>query len=330
MRTPLRDPIRFEPIFKDYLWGGRRLAKRFPTAPASGPIAEAWVLSDEPANPSRVATGPLEGMTLREIMAAFGDQLLGRPVDPSGRFPLLLKFLDAAQPLSVQVHPTDEQARRTNPSARGKTEAWVVVDAQPDSRIYAGLKPGVDAAAIRRALADKTLPETLHSFAPATGDCVFLRAGTVHAIGAGLLIFEVQQTSDITYRLYDWDRVDAKTGQPRPLHIEESLACTNFAFGPCDPVGPVSEMTYPMNRERLVECPYFRLWRYRDDRQLRVGAHQECRVIVCLEGEADLLVPGRAESLIRGDVVLLPAPLGVCGCRPRGGPLTLIEVGLPI
>lgn len=315
-------PLRFAPIFKDYLWGGRRLAEWFPTAPTNGPIAEAWLVSDEAAHPSVVADGPLAGHTLRQLMEQFGERLLGH--SSQGRFPLLLKFLDAQSALSVQVHPTDDEAKKTNPDARGKTEAWVVLRSEPGSRIYAGLKPGVTATHIRQSLVEKTMAERLHTFEPKPGDCVFLSAGTVHAIGAGLMIFEVQQTSDITYRLHDWDRVDPKTGKRRPLHIAESLACTNFDFGPCDPVRPVIESA---TRERLVDCRYFRLWRHRSHAPFSVGATGECRIAIGVNGGATLAWAGKQYRLATGDVLLLPAAVGECKVIPEGN-ATILECGL--
>lgn len=214
-------PLRFEPIFKPAIWGGRRLADMFPGAPAEGPIGEAWVLSDQGDNVSVVADGPLRGTTLRQLMRDRRDELLGPPLAHHDTFPLLLKFIDAAQPLSVQVHPDDELAQRLEGLARGKTEAWIVMHAEPGSRIYAGLKPGVDGGRLERAIATGTTESVLHSFAPRpAGDCVFLPAGTVHALGGGITVFEVQQTSDTTYRLFDWNRVDSKTGRPRELHLK--------------------------------------------------------------------------------------------------------------
>jgi len=317
-------PLRFHPIFKDYLWGDRRLAGWFPAAPAAGPVAEAWVVSDESAHPSVVADGPLSGLTLGDLVARFGERLLGGPA--YGRFPLLLKFLDAQTALSVQVHPTDEQAEKTNPGARGKTEAWVVLQSEPGHRIYAGMKPGVDANGIRKSLVEGGIVRVLHGFEPRTGDCVFLPAGTVHSIGAGLMIFEVQQTSDVTYRLHDWNRVDPKTGQSRPLHVEESLACIDFAVGPSDPVRPVVESA---TRERLVECRHFRLWRHRSDAPFVVGASGECRIVVAVGGSAALEWAGSYYRLAPGDALLLPASVGVCRVVP-GGPVTILECGLPI
>ena len=187
-----------------------------------------------------MANGPLAGRTLHDLIAERPRDVLGGADAPDGRFPLLLKFIDARQELSVQVHPDDDLAvKLAGPGKRGKTEAWVILDRDPaTSRIYAGFAEGVTAADFRAALAAKTTPRTLHSFVPEPGDCVFLEAGTVHAIGADILLFEVQQTSDITYRLYDWDRVDAKTGKPRELHTDDGLACADFEKGPCNPVRP--------------------------------------------------------------------------------------------
>src|SRR4051794_30828289 len=195
MTRPALYPLRFEPIFKSMLWGGRRLpAMLRREVPTDDPVGEAWVLSDVDGNPSTVADGPLAGVTLRELLASDPARVLGPARAANGRFPLLLKYIDARQELSVQVHPNDEQAARKCPGTSGKTEAWVVLDADPaTSRIYAGFAPGVSAADFRAALAAKTTPKTLHSFTPRPGDCVFLEAGTVHAIGRDILMFEVQQ-----------------------------------------------------------------------------------------------------------------------------------------
>ena len=307
-------PLRFEPIFKSMPWGGRRLPAfvRRP-APDDKPVGEAWVLSDVDDSVSVVADGPLAGTSLRELLAADAARILGTATAPLGRFPLLLKFIDARRELSVQVHPNDEQAARLRPGCGGKTEAWVVLDANPaTSRIYSGFRPGVTADGFRAALAAKTVPETLHTFTPERGDCVFLEAGTVHAIGADILIFEVQQTCDITYRLYDWDR-------GRELHIEDGLTCANFAAGPC----------HPIRREgALVRCPYFTLDRVTSAVPFRAGANGQCRAVVCVDGGGELESGGVRYSINTGDVYLLPAEVGACDCVPRSG-MTLLECGLP-
>lgn len=322
-------PLTFEPIFKSMLWGGRRLPEFLGReAPHADPIGEAWVLSDVDGHSSPVVAGPLAGKTLRDIAAAYPRELFGNAVPADGRFPLLLKFIDARQELSVQVHPDDELAQAlAGPGKRGKTEAWVILDADDQtSRIYAGFRDGTTVDHFRTAMAEKTTPATLHQFAPNPGDCVFLRAGTVHAIGANILLFEVQQTSDITYRLYDWDRVDAKTGQPRDLHIDHGLTCSNFAAGPCHPVTPERHPSLP--REALVDCEHFTLHRHRDERPFNVGAPDECRAVVTVEGHGELVWGDHAATLRPGSVILLPASVGECRVVPRGGPVTILECGL--
>ena len=313
-------PLKFVPLFKENIWGGDRLRPLLRHAPVAAPTGEAWVVSDVDGSLSAVANGPLAGTTLRALLAADAGAILGTAQPANGRFPLLLKFLDARQELSVQVHPTDEQARAKTPGQNGKTEAWVVLDADPDSKLYAGFRPGTTGATFRDAMAAKTTPHTLHQFVPTPGDCVFLRAGTVHAIGANLMLFEVQQTSDITYRLYDWDRVDANTGRPRDMHLDDGLACSNFAAGPCDPVTPVRESDV---RERLVACEYFTLHRITTATPMRVGERGTCKVFVCTKGSGTLGdVPIR-----EGDAVLLPATLGEQQWTPRGT-ATLLECGI--
>ncbi|MDB5306854.1 MAG: gmuF [Gemmataceae bacterium] len=330
MTRPALYPLQFEPIFMSMLWGGRRLPGLLNRPHPSGdPVGEAWVVSDVDKNPSRVANGPLAGTTLRDLLAADHTRILGPAKPVNGRFPLLLKFIDARQELSVQVHPDDEQAARKHFTGSGKTEAWVVLEADPaTSRIYAGFRPGVTAADFEAALAGKTAPHTLHSFVPRPGDCVFLEAGTVHAIGANVLLFEVQQTSDITYRLYDWDRVDAKTGAPRELHVADGLACADFARGPCHPVRPAVEERDGVRREGLVSCNYFTLERYVGSVPFRVGVEGRCRIVVCVDGRGELESRGAHYPIGPGAVVLLPAEVGECVCRPTGE-ITLLECGLP-
>ena len=209
-------PLRFEPIYQYRLWGGRRLADLLTAPlPGDGPIGEAWVLSDREDHPSRVANGPLKGRTIGQLLEQFPEQLMGKLAERFRRFPLLLKFLDAREMLSVQVHPSDTHADLLPAGETGKTEAWVVLEAGTESRIYAGLKPGTTADDLRRALANGTVADHLACFTPKPGDGVFIPAGTVHTLGGGVVVFEVQQNSDVTFRLYDWDHVDAKTGKPR-------------------------------------------------------------------------------------------------------------------
>ncbi len=314
-------PMLFEPVFKSMLWGGSRLPPFFGQPNRPEPIGEAWVLSDVDGSPTPIRNGKLAGRTLRELLALDARAILGDVSPVNGRFPLLLKFLDARQELSVQVHPTDAQAHAKRPGQAGKTEAWVVLDADPaTSKLYAGFRPGTDAASFRAAMAAGTTPDTLHQFTPTPGDCLFLRAGTVHAIGSNLMIFEVQQTSDITYRLYDWDRIDAKTGRGRELHLDDALECANFAEGPCNPVTPHAE---PDGRERLAECEYFTLHRQTLKHLTPVGTPGVAQVLVVVSGNAVLA----GERLRPGDVVLLPASAPTAMLQPLGE-VTLLSCGL--
>jgi mannose-6-phosphate isomerase len=329
MTRPVLYPLRFEPIFKTNLWGGHRLpALLNRQLAASDPIGEAWVLSDVAGQASRISNGPLAGTTFHELLEDAPERLLGSTRLIDGRFPLLCKFIDAHQELSVQVHPSDEQAARTLSGGRGKTEAWVILDADPHtSRVYAGFQPGIAADGFRAALRAGAAPAALHSYTPQPGDCIFLEAGTVHAIGADILLFEVQQTSDITYRLYDWDRVDAKTGLPRDLHVENALAAANFARGPCNPVVPTSTEQGGVRRERLVNCSYFTIDRITSKRAFTVGAPGECRIIAVLKADARAeMESNHANGLSMGDVVLIPAEVGECSILPAGETIVL-EIG---
>jgi mannose-6-phosphate isomerase len=229
-------PLRFKPYLRPMVWGGRRLEtvlhKPLPTEEAYG---ESWEVSDHALHRSIVESGPATGSSLRDLMERQREGLLGRAAPRYAVFPWLVKFLDASDWLSVQVHPDEEAVRRFWPGEGSKTEAWFVLDAAPGSRIYAGLRPGIDEQRLRTAIAAGTVAECLHSFEPRPGDCVFLPAGTVHAVGGGVLIAEVQQTSDATFRLFDWNRRDSQ-GKPRQLHVEEGLASIHWEQGPVEPV----------------------------------------------------------------------------------------------
>lgn len=322
-------PLRFEPIYECRLWGGRRLAHVL-SAPLSGdgPVGEAWVLSDRDEHPSRVADGPLKGRTIGQLLEQSPEQMMGRLAGRFRRFPLLLKFLDAREMLSVQVHPSDRQKDYLPAGETGKTEAWVVLEAGTESRIYAGLKPGTSAEGLRRALTAGKVADHLAFFTTKPGDGVFLPAGTVHALGGDLVVFEIQQNSDATFRLYDWDRGDARTGQPRALQVDQALACIDFAGSAAGLVAPMVELTTPARRERLFDCEHFRLWRLGGQSPFTVGAGGVPRVLVCIGGDGQLEHDGAKYAVGKGDVLLLPAVVGACLCRPRGA-VSLLEISLP-
>jgi mannose-6-phosphate isomerase len=322
-------PLRFAPIYQYRLWGGRRLANLLSAPlPGDGPIGEAWILSDREDHQSRVSNGPLKGRTIGQVLEQFPEQSLGKLAQRFRRFPLLLKFLDAREMLSVQVHPTAANADLLPVGETAKTEAWVVLEAEPKSRIYAGLKPGTTADDLRRALANGTVADHLACFTPKPGDGVFIPAGTVHALGGGVVVFEVQQNSDVTFRLYDWDHVDPKTGKPRELKVDQALACIDFADGLGGLVSPVVEATTPAERERLFQCEYFWLWRWRGQSPFTVGVAGVPRVLVCVEGAGQVEHGGATYAVGKGEVWLLPAVAGVCAFRPRGA-VTLLEIAIP-
>jgi mannose-6-phosphate isomerase len=322
-------PLRFEPIYQYRLWGGRRLADLLSAPlPGDGPIGEAWVLSDRDDHQSLVANGPLKGRALSGLMEQFREPLMGNLAPRFHRFPLLLKFLDAREMLSVQVHPSDAQPDLIPAGESGKTEAWVVIDASTGSRIYAGLEPGTTADDLRHSLASGTIANYLVNIVPRPGDAVFIPAGTVHTLGGGVVVFEVQQNSDVTFRLYDWGHVDAKTGKPRPLQIDQALASVDFAQSTEGLVVPLVEATTPVVRERLFDCDHFLLWRLCGQSPFSVGATAEPRVLVCIDGSGQIEHDKLPYAAGKGDVWLLPAEAGVCFFRPSTE-VTLLEIAIP-
>ena len=281
---------------------GTRLGK--PLGPESD-YAESWELVDHGADQSRVCSGPWAGRTLNELVREEGTPLLGAQARLE-QFPLLVKFLDANDRLSVQVHPNDQQAAAAIPGERGKTEAWIILEAEPQACVFAGLKPGIDRAALARAVENGAVEDCLHRLEVKPGDCIFIPAGTVHALGEGVLLAEVQQSSDITYRLHDWNRV-GPDGRPRPLHIEASLACTDFARGPVRPQVPQELPPWgPIARERLVAADYFTLDRLRGTGTAPLPAAPHCRIWIVVAGEIRWGT-GAGERAGLGSTLLWPA-----------------------
>jgi mannose-6-phosphate isomerase len=253
----------------------------------NGPIGEAWVLSDRDDHASAVDNGTLKGQTIGQLMSEFPEQMMGKLAGRFQRFPLLLKFLDAQEMLSVQVHPGYPANQPQPEGETAKTEAWVVIDAGKDSRIYAGLKPGATPDRLRRCITDGTLADHLASFTPKPGDGVFIPAGTVHALGGDVVVFEIQQNSDTTFRLYDWGHIDTKTRKPRALQVDQALGCIDFADGAAGLVNPILDATAP-ERELVFDCEPFRLWRLRSDSPFPVGGVDLPRVLVCVEGTGQI------------------------------------------
>ena len=209
----------------------------------------------------------------------------------------------------------------------GKTEAWVVLEADPGGRVYAGLKAGTTEATLR-ALTDQNADQCLPGFTPVPGQGVFIKAGTVHSLGDGVVVFEVQQNSDVTFRLYDWDHIDPKTGHKRALQIEQALACIDYAQGAITPVVPLPEIAQPVAREQLFSCPQFRLWRLQGAKPFRVGMERLPRILVCIEGVGNVEFNGTNFGMSKGTVTLLPAIVGACTFAPEGN-VVLLEIAIP-
>ena len=321
-------PLRFEPIYQYRLWGGRHLASLLTAPLPSGPVGEAWLLSDRDDHPSRVTDGPFKGQSIGQLLRQFPEQMMGKLAGRFRRFPLLLKFLDVHEMLSVQVHPTKANTNLLPAGETPKTEAWVVLDAGAQSRIYAGLKPETTETDLRRALTNGTVVDHLAFLIPKPGDAIFLRAGTVHSLGGDLVVFEIQQNSDVTFRLYDWDHIDPKTGKPRALQVDKAIACIDFAEGPVNRVTPDVETTTLVEREKLFHCEHFWLWRLRGRSPFTVGKANLPRVLVCIEGEGQVEHGDATYAVGRGDVFLLPAVIGQCVFRPRGA-VNLLEIAIP-
>ena len=322
-------PLRFAPIFQYRLWGGRRLGGVLSELlPGSDPIGEAWVLSDRTDHQSLVANGPLKGRSLGQLMDNSREQLMGKLASHFSRFPLLLKFLDADSMLSVQVHPSDAHPELIPAGDTAKTEAWVVIEAEKGSRIYAGLKSGTTETMLRGSLVDETVADHLVCIDPKPGDAVFIPAGTVHTLGDGVVVFEAQQNSDVTFRLYDWGHVDPKTKQPRALQADQAFACIEFGASDSGLVAARVETCMPVLRERLFDCPAFLLWRLIGKEPFAIGTMAEPRVLTCIEGSGQIVHNEVPYSVGKGDVWLLPAEAGVCAFEPSGE-VTLLEIAIP-
>ena len=219
-------PLTFRPIFKERIWGGRKLEQLYgKSLPPEVPVGESWEISDRPGDVSILSNGPLAGKDLHWLIQHFGAALLGHAELYKGRFPLLIKILDARQTLSLQVHPP--AARAAELGGEPKTEMWYIAEALPEAELYVGLRRGCTRKEFAERISSGTVAECFHRVPVRAGDVMFLPSGRVHALGAGLVIFEIQQNSDTTYRVFDWTRVGTD-GKPRDLHIKESLESIDF------------------------------------------------------------------------------------------------------
>ena len=299
--------LTFVPQFKSVIWGGARIASFKGLPPQGDTIGESWELSGVPGHESIVADGPYKGDSLRDLLASNGKEILGERLSAryATEFPLLIKFIDSADDLSVQVHPDDALAAKRH-QCPGKTEMWISVDPAPDAYLYAGLTSHITPDEYRARIAGNTIIDVLGKFYPAKGDVFFLPAGRVHSIGKGNFVLEIQETSDITYRIYDYGRIDATTGKPRQLHVEEAKDAIDYKVYPSYTSTPTD---LGNGIEELVQCDHFTVYALTID-----GEHvfrpvvDSFSTLTCIEGEMTVTDSnGCSVSLRRGESALMPA-----------------------
>lgn len=299
-------PLSFAPVYHVLVWGGRRMEQWRSDLPA-GPVGESWDLADHPRGMSVVADGPHAGKTLQELTRAHGRDLVG-PGFSGGDFPLMIKLIDANDRLSVQVHPDDALAQSLGVAARGKTECWFML--ADGGALYSGCVPGTDRAAFASALAAGTVDRLLAQHPANTGDFFFLPARTVHALGAGCLLYEVQQTCDVTFRLHDWGRVGLD-GKPRQLHVQESLATIDFSASSGATGGVLAAHPAGGQARPLASCPYFTVEERRIPAGDRTGGGGDaCCIVICHGGSGRLATAAGAVPLAAMQTRLVPWQAG--------------------
>ena len=321
-------PLIFKPIFKPRIWGGRKIHTRFdkPLPPGEN-FGESWELADLEDDQSVVASGPQQGRTLRELVVEWGDQLLGGIALFEGRFPLLIKYLDAREHLSVQVHPDAKLAAQLGGAVRVKNEAWVVIDAEPDGCIYRGLVDSVTPDQFSKALSDGGVEKLLKRIPVRPGDAYYLPSGTVHALGPGIVLAEVQEQSNLTFRLFDWGRLGTD-GKPRPIHIEESIQCTRFDRGPVHCVRPAQLCDQDHRFEELVRCDHFVIRRHRAVDAWHLRTDGRFRILIGMSGSGEVCTEQSTIDLQTGRTVLIPANCPELTIHPAAE-MTLLEIMCP-
>ena len=299
-------PIKFEPILKEKIWGGSKLMTKFNKKSTLKNIGESWEISDVEGSVSVISNGKFAGKTLREIIETYKDNLVGKNnyANFGNNFPLLIKFIDAKKDLSVQVHPNDELAKKRHNSF-GKTEMWYIMQADRESRLILGFKHAITPQKYLDLLEEKKIMSVLNEVPVQKGDAFFIAPGTVHAIGSGIVLAEIQQTSDITYRIYDFDRVD-KQGNERELHTELAVEAINFS----DKIETSYKYSNFLNSlNTVVKCKYFttNFIHVIGEKELDYSKTDSFVIFMCVQGNATISIDEYSENINFGETVLIPA-----------------------
>ncbi|MBS6736222.1 MAG: class I mannose-6-phosphate isomerase [Clostridiales bacterium] len=307
----MNNPFLLRPSGKDYLWGGRRLNDEFEKGIEMYPLAETWECSTHPDGPSYVSGGSFDGETLADVIRAHPDYLGSRHAGES-ELPILIKFIDAKKDLSVQVHPTDAYAREHENGQRGKTEMWYVLDAGKDASLIYGLRYSASQQQMRQMIREGSVTKILQKVPVKKDDLFFIEAGTIHAIGAGTLVAEIQENSNLTYRLYDYDRV-GKDGKKRQLHVDKALQVANLQ-GSAEPRQPLRVLKYRQGvaSELLCRCRYFEVYRMIVNTERRQKVHYRAdevsfRVLLCVNGCGMIRFENTEIIFYKGDCIFVPA-----------------------
>lgn len=297
------------PAFKDYLWGGTKLRDVYGKHCDFDKVAESWELSTHPAGESRIAGGEYDGLALSEYLARAGKKALGTNGEKFEFFPVLIKFIDAKDPLSIQVHPSDEYALKVE-GEYGKTEMWYVMDCEPGAFLYFGVNREITKEEFRQRIENNTVLEVLNRVDVHPGDTFFIESGTIHAIGAGILICEIQQNSNCTYRVYDYDRRGAD-GKPRELHVEKALAVSRFTPSDTSDKQGKAEQAPGGTVKRLASCRYFTTEKLEISGEMAIEAAEDSFVsLIVLEGNAKISGPENTVEAKAGESIFVPAGTG--------------------
>ncbi|MGI5869141.1 MAG: type I phosphomannose isomerase catalytic subunit [Kiritimatiellia bacterium] len=318
-------PLLFKPVYRDYVWGGDRIREQFDRAAAPSPCAESWEVSAHPDGMSVVEGGPCAGKTLADLCAEFGREILGSH-SADGHFPILVKLIDAKTRLSVQVHPDEAAAERHGGEA--KTEMWYILDAAPGAFVCAGLKPGIGPRHFDDAIRSGKVAATLRTLPVVPGRAVYIPGGLVHAIGDHCLILEVQQSSNTTYRVYDWDRVDHE-GKPRPLHVKQAMEVIDWRAPELELIAsiPMNAAAAGNKRDRVLRCDFFTMERF----SLTVPEPFESdgasfRVLFAPDHDVAITWADGRETLPAGRSCLIPAAMPPYTLAPAGAAATVLAV----